>query len=98
MSRHARRRTGRAEEALTADAAPKTEAVASDAGVGSDATGQPAEAWTAPDETGMTTSEYAVGTVGACSIAAILYQLAQSDWFTGRLQGIFEGIAGVLPF
>lgn len=49
-------------------------------------------------DAGMTTSEYAVGTVGACSIAAILYQLAQSDWFTGRLQHIFEGIAGVLPF
>ncbi|HYJ66858.1 MAG TPA: DUF4244 domain-containing protein [Nocardioidaceae bacterium] len=47
---------------------------------------------------GMTTSEYAVGTVGACSIAAILYQLAHSDWFTGRLQDIFEGIAGELPF
>ena len=50
------------------------------------------------NDDGMTTSEYAVGTVGACSIAAILYQLARSDWFTGRLQDIFEGIAGVLPF
>jgi hypothetical protein len=50
------------------------------------------------DDAGMTTSEYAVGTVGACSIAAILYQLAQSDWFTGRLQDVFESIAGVLPF
>jgi hypothetical protein len=47
---------------------------------------------------GMTTSEYAVGTVGACSIAAILYQLAHSDWFTGQLQDIFESIAGELPF
>jgi hypothetical protein len=50
------------------------------------------------NDDGMTTSEYAVGTVGACSIAAILYQLAHSDWFTGRLQDIFEGISGVLPF
>jgi Protein of unknown function (DUF4244) len=50
------------------------------------------------DDKGMTTSEYAVGTVGACSIAAILYQLARSDWFTGMLQGLFEDVTGVLPF
>lgn len=50
------------------------------------------------DDRGMTTSEYAVGTVGACSIAAILYQLAQSDWFAGILRGVFESITGVLPF
>jgi hypothetical protein len=50
------------------------------------------------DDKGMTTSEYAVGTVGACSIAAILYQLARSDWFTGMLQGVFEDVTGVLPF
>ncbi|HKE67831.1 MAG TPA: DUF4244 domain-containing protein [Nocardioidaceae bacterium] len=49
-------------------------------------------------DAGMTTSEYAVGTVGACSIAAILYQLARSDWFTGVLQDVFERVAGVLPF
>ena len=49
-------------------------------------------------EAGMTTSEYAVGTVGACSIAAILYQLAQSDWFSGILRDVFESVAGVLPF
>jgi|RhiMetdeSRZDD1v2_1073273.scaffolds.fasta_scaffold241090_1 Protein of unknown function (DUF4244) len=48
-------------------------------------------------DAGMTTSEYAVGTVGACSIAAILYQLARSDWFVGVLQGVFERITGVLP-
>jgi uncharacterized protein DUF4244 len=50
------------------------------------------------DDKGMTTSEYAVGTVGACSIAAILYQLARSDWFTGMLQGLFQDVTGVLPF
>ena len=50
------------------------------------------------DDKGMTTSEYAVGTVGACSIAAILYQLSRSDWFTGMLQGVFEDVTGVLPF
>jgi Protein of unknown function (DUF4244) len=49
-------------------------------------------------EAGMTTSEYAVGTVGACSIAAILYQLAQGDWFGGLLRDVFESISGVLPF
>ena len=49
-------------------------------------------------DAGMTTSEYAVGTVGTCSIAAILYQLARSDWFTGMLQGVFERVTGVLPF
>ena len=49
-------------------------------------------------EAGMTTSEYAVGTVGACSIAAILYQLAQTDWFRGLLRDVFENVTGVLPF
>ncbi|MFT4187048.1 MAG: DUF4244 domain-containing protein [Aeromicrobium sp.] len=50
------------------------------------------------DERGMSTSEYAVGTVGACSIGGVLVQIAQSDWFNDLLQGFFEQIPDLLPF
>ncbi|WP_228389583.1 DUF4244 domain-containing protein [Cumulibacter manganitolerans] len=32
-----------------------------------------------PRETGMTTAEYAVGTIAACAFAAILYQVVTGD-------------------
>lgn len=50
------------------------------------------------DERGMTTSEYAVGTVGACGVGGILYQLAQSDWFTNLLQDVISQVTDLLPF
>lgn len=31
------------------------------------------------DDSGMTTSEYAVGTIAACAFAAILYKIVTSD-------------------
>ncbi len=50
------------------------------------------------DEKGMNTAEYAVGTVGACGFAGILYQILTSGWGQGLLQGIFEKVTGLLPF
>jgi hypothetical protein len=49
-------------------------------------------------ERGMTTSEYAVGTVGACSVAGLLYELSN----TGLFQDLFSNVIGkvwdLLPF
>ena len=50
------------------------------------------------DERGMSTAEYAVGTIGACSVGGILVEVAQSDWFQNVVKGIFEGIPSILPF
>ncbi len=44
------------------------------------------------DERGMTTSEYAVGTLGACTVGGVLVQIAQSDWFNALVKGVFEKI------
>lgn len=41
-------------------------------------------------EAGMTTTEYAVGTLGACAIAGILYWLSQQDWMRELIAGIFR--------
>lgn len=49
-------------------------------------------------ERGMTTSEYAVGTVGACGIAGVLYQLTQSDFFQNLFTDVIGKISGLLPF
>jgi len=50
------------------------------------------------DDNGMTTAEYAVGTLGACSIGGILTTVAQSDWFGELVQGVFTHITDLLPF
>ena len=42
------------------------------------------------DEAGMTTAEYAVGTVGACGIAGVLMTLVESQWFGDLIKSIFE--------
>jgi hypothetical protein len=42
------------------------------------------------DDTGMTTAEYAVGTVGACGIAGVLMALVESEWFGDLIKSIFE--------
>lgn len=49
-------------------------------------------------ETGMTTAEYTVGTLGACSIAAVLIKLAQSDWFGEVVKGLLSNITGIAGF
>ena len=48
---------------------------------------------TSPDD-GMSTAEYAVGTLGACTIALILHTLvADGSWFDWLTQvlGFFDG-------
>ncbi len=49
-------------------------------------------------EDGMTTAEYAVGTVSACGFAGILYQILTSSWGENMLQSILDKVAGLLPF
>lgn len=50
------------------------------------------------NEVGMTTAEYTVGTLGACSIAAILIKLAQTPWFGDLVKGLLGNIAGIAGF
>ncbi len=50
------------------------------------------------DDRGMTTAEYAVGTVGACGVAGVLLQIAQSDWFSSLMQDIIGQVVNWLPF
>ena len=52
----------------------------------------------ARDESGMTTAEYAVGTVGACGFASLLYQLLTSDFGSKLLTGLFDKVIELLPF
>jgi hypothetical protein len=47
---------------------------------------------------GMTTAEYAVGTVSACGFAGILFKILTSSWGESLLQGILDKITGLLPF
>ena len=49
---------------------------------------------TSRDDRGMTTSEYAVGTLGACTVGGVLVQIAQSDWFHDLVRSVFDN----LPF
>lgn len=47
---------------------------------------------------GMSTAEYAVGTVSACGFAGILYKILTSGWGETLLQTILDKITGLLPF
>lgn len=49
-------------------------------------------------EAGMTTAEYAVGTLGACSIAALLIKLAQTPWFGDLIKALLNNIPGIAGF
>lgn len=53
-----------------------------------------------PDRTedGMNTAEYAVGTVGACGFATVLYKLLTSDFGQTLVTSIFDKVLSVLPF
>lgn len=42
------------------------------------------------DDDGMTTAEYAVGTVAACGFGAVLYKLLTSDSVVKMLKDIIE--------
>lgn len=49
-------------------------------------------------EAGMTTAEYTVGTLGACSVAAILIKLAQTPWFGDLIKDLLGNINGIAGF
>ncbi len=53
---------------------------------------------TTRDEAGMSTSEYAVGTLGACTIGGVLVKIGQSEWFGDLVKGLLDKIPSILPF
>jgi hypothetical protein len=59
---------------------------------------QLATAVRARTDDGMTTAEYAVGTVSACGFAGVLYEILTSEWGSSLLQSILDRVVGVLPF
>jgi hypothetical protein len=48
----------------------------------------------ARNEHGMTTAEYAVGTVATCGFAGILGKVLTQPWVGDLLQGLFESTIG----
>jgi hypothetical protein len=50
------------------------------------------------DERGMSTAEYAVGTLGACTIGGVLVKVGQSKWFGDLVQDLITKIPDLLPF
>jgi hypothetical protein len=48
------------------------------------------------DESGMTTAEYAVGTVATCGVGGLLFKLPTSDTFFELLRSVFGNALG--PF
>ena len=42
------------------------------------------------DQRGMSTAEYAVGTVASCGFAGLLIELLKSDWANSILKQIFD--------
>ena len=59
---------------------------------------RPIAACVARGEVGMSTAEYAVGTVSACGFAGLLCKLRTSDFGQNFLEGILSKITGLLPF
>lgn len=61
--------------------------------------GRPAATWVArwqeglggSSDRGMTTSEYAVGTIAACAFAAVLYKVVNSGPVMSAMQSMIEG-------
>ena len=50
--------------------------------------------WTRDD--GMSTAEYAVGTVAACGFAGTLIEMLGSDWVQGLLKNVIDSAFGFL--
>jgi hypothetical protein len=50
------------------------------------------------DSGGMTTAEYAVGTVSACGFAGLLYKLLTSSFGEQLLQTLLSKVMSILPF
>jgi hypothetical protein len=51
-----------------------------------------------PKEAYTPTAEYAVGTLGACTIGGVLVKIGQSEWFGDLVKGLLDKIPGILPF
>lgn len=49
-------------------------------------------------EQGMSTAEYAVGTVGACTVGGVLVKIGQSEWFGDLVREIITKVPSLLPF
>ncbi|WP_217361350.1 DUF4244 domain-containing protein [Aeromicrobium stalagmiti] len=49
-------------------------------------------------EQGMTTAEYTVGTLGACTIGGVLVKVGQSEWFGDIVKDLIDKIPSILPF
>jgi hypothetical protein len=49
-------------------------------------------------EHGMTTAEYTVGTLGACTIGGVLVKIGQSEWFGDIIKDLIDKIPSILPF
>src|SRR5690606_38080531 len=49
-------------------------------------------------ERGMSTAEYAVGTLGACTVGGVLVKIGQSDWFGDLVKSVISRIPELLPF
>ena len=47
---------------------------------------------------GMTTAEYTVGTLGACTIGGVLVKIGQSEWFGELVKDLINKIPDLLPF
>jgi uncharacterized protein DUF4244 len=50
------------------------------------------------DEWGMTTAEYAVGTVSACGFAGILFKILTSGFGQSLLENLLNKVIDILPF
>lgn len=50
------------------------------------------------NERGMTTAEYTVGTLGACTVGGVLVKIGQSEWFGDLVRDVIEQIPNLLPF
>ncbi|MGA9102983.1 DUF4244 domain-containing protein [Aeromicrobium sp.] len=48
-------------------------------------------------ELGMTTAEYTVGTLGACTIGGVLVKIGQSAWFGDLVKDLLGKIPGLIP-
>jgi hypothetical protein len=48
-------------------------------------------------ERGMTTAEYTVGTLGACTVGGVLVKIGQSEWFGDLVKDLLEKIPGLVP-
>jgi hypothetical protein len=42
------------------------------------------------DDSGMSTVEYAIGTLAVAVLAGVLYAIASSDWMHDALQGLIQ--------